>query len=49
MKPTNNFEEITEEEYLRASEKIKNKIFNTISSGELIQGRECEGGVCPIR
>ena len=43
------YQEITEEEYLRASEKIKNKIFNTISSGELIQGIECEGGVCPIR
>jgi len=43
------YQEITEEEYIRGTEKIKHRIFNTVITGELIQGIECDGGFCPIR
>ena len=44
------YQEIDKDAYLKAKEKVKplsNLTINT--SGELLQGIECEGGVCPIR
>jgi ribonucleoside-triphosphate reductase len=44
------YQEIDKNAYLKAKEKVKplsNLTINT--SGELLQGIECEGGVCPIR
>lgn len=43
------YQEITEEEYIRGTEKIKHRVLNTVITGELIQGIECDGGFCPIR
>jgi len=43
------YQEITEEEYLKASSKIKLNIFTNLSGGDVLQGIECEGGACPIR
>lgn len=44
------YQEIDRETYLKAKEKVKpltNLAIN--ANGELLQGIECEGGVCPIR
>lgn len=44
------YQEIDKETYLKAKEKVKpltNLAIN--ANGELLQGIECEGGVCPIR
>lgn len=44
------YQEIDKETYLKAKEKVKpltNLAIN--ATGELLQGIECEGGVCPIR
>ena len=44
------YQEIDKEAYLKAKEKVKpltNLAIN--ATGELLQGIECEGGVCPIR
>lgn len=44
------YQEIDKETYLKAKEKVKPLTnLNINASGELLQGIECEGGVCPIR
>lgn len=42
-------EAITREQFEKLSAKIKPIQFDDIGSGEMIQGTECEGGVCPVR
>jgi len=42
------YEEINEEYYLKSLKKVK-PITNIQTSNEMIEGIECEGGVCPIR
>jgi len=44
------YQEIDKETYLKAKEKVKSLTNLGIgTSGELLQGIECEGGICPIR
>jgi ribonucleotide reductase alpha subunit len=43
------YQEITKEQYASASANLKRPSHKSISSGETIQGIECEGGICPIR
>jgi ribonucleoside-triphosphate reductase len=40
---------ITEEEYERLSSKIKPLDDDDIEGGSMLEGIECEGGVCPVR
>ena len=43
------YQEIDKETYEKAKSKVKPFVHGKISSGEIIQGIECEGGACPIR
>jgi len=42
------YQEIDQESYLKAKDKVK-PLNNLNIDGEMLQGLECEGGVCPIR
>lgn len=42
-------EAISRERFERLSSKIKPLDFDEIGEGDLVQGVECEGGVCPVR
>jgi len=43
------YQEISKQEYLKATAKVQPLSSVKIGTGEMIQGVECEGGVCPIR
>jgi ribonucleotide reductase alpha subunit len=43
------YQEISEQEYLSASSKVKSITSNSINSNEILDMAECAGGVCPIR
>lgn len=43
------YQEIDEETYLKAKEKVKPMTNLLISNGDLLSGIECDGGICPIR
>ena len=42
------YQEIDKDTYLKATQKVK-PLTNLNIGGEMLQGLECEGGVCPIR
>lgn len=42
------YQEIDKETYIKATQKVK-PLTNLNIGGEMLQGLECEGGVCPIR
>lgn len=42
-------EAITEEQYTKLSSKIKPLEIDEIAEGDMVEGLECEGGVCPVR
>lgn len=43
------YQEISKQEYLKATSKVQPLSSAKIGTGDMIQGVECEGGVCPIR
>jgi hypothetical protein len=42
-------ESITEDQYEKLSKKIKPIDFEDIGEGDMVEGLECLGGVCPVR